>query len=142
MRELIQDLCPPFVWRYLKRARVAMAARAAKGADSSKQDLDVYWDENMATLLKTDIPFVHKTKQGNDLDIEMVKNQVLPAIVNRAVDCDTIVLDSYSFMAYRAVVKQTRRATSSRPVSASGPRASKRSRGRSPGGRSLMDGIH
>lgn len=53
MRELVQDLCPPFVWRYLKRARVAMAARAAKGADSSKQDLDVYWDENMAQILET-----------------------------------------------------------------------------------------
>lgn len=53
MKELIRDLCPPFAWRYLKRARVAMATRAAKDADSSKQNLDVYWDENMAQILET-----------------------------------------------------------------------------------------
>jgi len=59
----------------------------------------IYWDENMSTLLKFDTAFIKKNTKGENLTFEDFENKILPAIKNRTIDAETIVIDSVSFMA-------------------------------------------
>ena len=53
MKALMKELCPPVVWNVLRRVRASMAARKAAYSDGREQDLDVYWNEEMAQVLET-----------------------------------------------------------------------------------------
>jgi len=56
LKDAARDLCPPLVWRGLQRAKAAVRASAVAhghGGHPSTQDLDVYWDDEMAALLDT-----------------------------------------------------------------------------------------
>jgi len=51
---LVKDLCPPALWRGLKGAKRAIKAQLPHGGTKEgTQDLDVYWDEEMARILDT-----------------------------------------------------------------------------------------
>ena len=53
MKVLMKELCPPVVWNVLRRVRASMVARKAALSDGREQDLGVYWNEEMATVLET-----------------------------------------------------------------------------------------
>ena len=53
MRALIKELCPPFLWRQLKRLKNSISGNRFSAGTGSEQDLDVYWDEKMAEILET-----------------------------------------------------------------------------------------
>ncbi len=55
LKNVVRDLVPPMAWRGLQRLKVAVApatSHASMGHPSA-QDLDVYWDDEMAELLET-----------------------------------------------------------------------------------------
>lgn len=57
----------------------------------------IYWDDNLSTLLKFKVPFVHTNEKGERLTWEDFEKYILPAIRNRTIDAETIVFDSYSY---------------------------------------------
>lgn len=59
----------------------------------------IYWDDNLSTLLKFNVPFVHTNQKGERLTWDDFEKYVLPAIRNRSIDAETIVFDSYSYAA-------------------------------------------
>lgn len=55
-KKLIRDVCPPFIWRTLARIKrgstpLTPSDPLLKTESPDKQDLDLYWDEEMARLL-------------------------------------------------------------------------------------------
>jgi SAM-dependent methyltransferase len=51
MKELLRELCPPVLWRGMRKLR-GVAAAAKPAVHPSGQDLDVYWDPRMAEALE------------------------------------------------------------------------------------------
>jgi ubiquinone/menaquinone biosynthesis C-methylase UbiE len=64
MKALLRDLCPPLLWRGLRRIKAGApptqapvkrrgaGGRAAPAGNGAAQDLDVYWDPRMAEILE------------------------------------------------------------------------------------------
>ncbi|THJ19974.1 MAG: class I SAM-dependent methyltransferase [Nitrospira sp. CG24E] len=77
MKAVLQDLCPPIAWRTLQRVKVSVMARARAQGGGRTQDLDVYWDPQMAQVLETwgdgnvwdEIQFLFVNCRGRVLDI-------------------------------------------------------------------------
>ncbi len=61
----------------------------------------IYWDDNLATMLKFDVPFISLNANQEPLTFEEFRTQVLPAILNRKIPAKTIVFDSYSYCSQR-----------------------------------------
>ena len=55
LKSMARDLCPPLAWRGLQRAKVRLrpALDRVNGGHPSAQDLEVYWDDDMAALLES-----------------------------------------------------------------------------------------
>lgn len=53
MKSLFRELCPPVLWRQLQRLKASVSGRARVQGDGRTQDLDVYWDPEMAKILET-----------------------------------------------------------------------------------------
>lgn len=81
MTNIIEQLCPPILWRVLTPARMALKSYSLKKfeykAPPEKQELDVYWNPKMATMLETwgdgsvwnEIQFLISNCTGKVLDI-------------------------------------------------------------------------
>jgi ubiquinone/menaquinone biosynthesis C-methylase UbiE len=84
MKALIRELCPPALWRAMSRARSALFPPQAAGHPGG-QDLDVYWDEEMAQVLETwgegnawsEIQFLMANCHGRVLDIACGTGKVM-----------------------------------------------------------------
>ncbi len=55
VKNVVRDLCPPLAWRGLQRVKAGLrpAIERVQGGHPSAQDLDVYWDDEMAALLES-----------------------------------------------------------------------------------------
>jgi len=53
IKDVARELCPPLVWRGLQRARAAVAAKRRFEGHPGHQDLEMYWDDEMAQILET-----------------------------------------------------------------------------------------
>lgn len=53
IKEIARELCPPLVWRGLQRARGAVVAQRRFEGHPGHQDLEMYWDDEMAQILET-----------------------------------------------------------------------------------------
>jgi SAM-dependent methyltransferase len=53
MKAILREWCPPVIWRQLQRLKASVTARAHAQGDGRTQDLDVYWDPEMAKILET-----------------------------------------------------------------------------------------
>lgn len=53
LKNVVRELCPPLAWRGMQRVKEALhpAIKRAQGGHPASQDLDVYWDDEMAALL-------------------------------------------------------------------------------------------
>ena len=78
VKDVARELCPPVAWRGLQLMKAALRpARAFHGGHPSAQDLDVYWDDEMAAILETwgegnvwnEIQIFLHEAQGRVLDI-------------------------------------------------------------------------
>lgn len=79
IKKVVRDLTPPLIWDVLKKSRAKLQhARLKKRATpEGVQDLELYWDENMASLLETwgdgnvwnEIPMFFFGLEGKVLDI-------------------------------------------------------------------------
>ena len=49
----IKDLCPPLMWRSLRTLKRSLKGNKLHRRDPHGQDLDMYWDEEMAKILET-----------------------------------------------------------------------------------------
>jgi SAM-dependent methyltransferase len=86
MKLIIKELCPPLALRGLKslRSRVR-GARPQAASTGDEQDLDVYWDPNMAEILETwgegnawnEIPMFLYGLEGKVLDIACGTGKVM-----------------------------------------------------------------
>jgi ubiquinone/menaquinone biosynthesis C-methylase UbiE len=76
MKQLVRDICPPVVWNTLRNLR-PQPKRGSHQASSTEQDLEVYWDPEMAAMLETwgednvwqEIQLLMANCQGKVLDI-------------------------------------------------------------------------
>jgi ubiquinone/menaquinone biosynthesis C-methylase UbiE len=77
MKQFAKEMCPPLVWRQLKTLKRRVKQAYPKGHSPHAQDLDMYWDEEMAKLLDTwgegnvwnEIPMFLFGLEGKVLDI-------------------------------------------------------------------------
>lgn len=77
MKAMLREWCPPAIWHQLQRIRASVSARARVQGDGRTQDLDVYWDPEMAKVLETwgegnvwdEIRLLLVNAQGRVLDI-------------------------------------------------------------------------
>jgi ubiquinone/menaquinone biosynthesis C-methylase UbiE len=80
LTRVVQELCPPVVWRGLKSVKSRMQRRstyAARAGSGDHQDLEVYWDPKMAAALETwgegnvwnEIQFLMLNCRGRILDV-------------------------------------------------------------------------
>jgi ubiquinone/menaquinone biosynthesis C-methylase UbiE len=84
MKRLIKDLCPPIFWRTLQNIKQAAHSRKIS-SDGHAQDLDVYWDAEMAEVLETwgegnawlEIQFLMNGCRGSVLDIACGTGKVM-----------------------------------------------------------------
>jgi len=84
MKRLIKDLSPPIFWRMLKNIKEASRLKKMVG-DGHAQDLSVYWDSEMATVLETwgeenawlEIQFLMNGCSGSVLDIACGTGKVM-----------------------------------------------------------------
>jgi ubiquinone/menaquinone biosynthesis C-methylase UbiE len=84
MKKLAKELCPPILWKVASSFR-AKLGQPWKMADASGQDLDVYWDEEMAKVLETwgdgnawnEIQFLMANCSGKVLDIACGTGKVM-----------------------------------------------------------------
>jgi len=57
VKKTIQRICPPFLWDLMNRsmnvASGILRKTYAKSSNDNQQDLQVYWDSNMANILET-----------------------------------------------------------------------------------------
>ncbi len=76
LRDVARDLCPPALWRGLSALRAHFNS-AVRKAPQTGQDLDLYWDPEMAAVLETwgqgnawsEIQFLMSQTSGKVLDI-------------------------------------------------------------------------
>ena len=82
MKQAIKQLTPPLIWNLLRKVHLAKGVKTyissgTTANDSSMQDLDLYWDPQMAAILDTwgkdhvwnEIEMFLIGKKGNVLDI-------------------------------------------------------------------------
>lgn len=77
MKEIVRQLCPPILWQGLRRLNSITARSNAKAGASGAQDLDVYWDPQMAQILEqwgegnawSEIQLIMADRHGKALDI-------------------------------------------------------------------------
>lgn len=79
--KIVQQICPPFLWSTLRQiknlAEKAMRKKSTAMLSDNQQNLDVYWDSDMAQLLETwgegnawnEIQFLMVNCKGKVLDI-------------------------------------------------------------------------
>jgi ubiquinone/menaquinone biosynthesis C-methylase UbiE len=87
MKETIRDLCPPILWRGLVSARAHLNQLQITGK-RSEQDLDVYWDPEMATLLEqwgqgnawNEIQLLMENSSGKVLDMACGTGKVMEVL--------------------------------------------------------------
>lgn len=87
MKQIVRELCPPILWQAMSRAR-GNFLNARRAADASKQDLDLYWDEEMAQVLESwgngnawdEIQFLMTNCQGLVLDIACGTGKVMEVL--------------------------------------------------------------
>lgn len=84
VKAIFRKYCPSSLWRALSLARRGLFPRGVKGR-SEGQDLDLYWDEDMAQLLETwgegnawrEIQFLMANCSGRVLDIACGTGKVM-----------------------------------------------------------------
>ena len=84
LRLLGEDLCPPWIWRRLSSVKRKWSASRIKELKTG-QDLDVYWDQEMAELLETwgegnvwnEIQLIMSNARGTALDIACGTGKVI-----------------------------------------------------------------
>lgn len=84
LKDRVRDLCPQPVWQTLSATKRLLMPRGVKGR-SEGQDLDLYWDEDMAKLLDTwgegnswrEVEFLMANCQGRALDIACGTGKVI-----------------------------------------------------------------
>ncbi len=84
MKELARNLCPPVLWRAMSSARRVLLPPKAAGHPGG-QDLELYWDEEMAQMLETwgdgnawsEIQFVMANCKGSVLDVACGTGKVM-----------------------------------------------------------------
>lgn len=90
---LVKDLCPPAVWRGLKALKRSVRSQFPASARSEgEQDLDMYWDAEMAAVLETwgdgnvwnEIPMFLYGLEGKVLDIACGTGKVME--INRRIN--------------------------------------------------------
>jgi len=77
MKDVIKDLCPPFLLRGLRSMKSRIRLRSSSSPRSGRQDLDVYWDPKMAEILEhwgegnawNEIQLLMVNRKGTVLDI-------------------------------------------------------------------------
>lgn len=87
MKALARELCPPVMWRALSRMRASLVPARTVGHPGG-QDLDVYWDEQMAQILETwgdgnawsEIQFLMSNCSGRVLDIACGTGKVMSVL--------------------------------------------------------------
>lgn len=85
MSKIVKQLCPPVLLGGAQRIRKAFASSAPAPRSNTAQDLDVYWDPNMADMLETwgegnawnDIQLLMAHRQGKVLDIACGTGKVI-----------------------------------------------------------------
>lgn len=85
MKQLLRELCPPLIWRTLQRLRSHLPAGATQGSPPGQQDLDVYWDPQMAQILEhwgegnawSEIQLLLAARRGRVLDIACGTGKVM-----------------------------------------------------------------
>jgi len=80
MKGIVKNLCPPILWNYLsslKKSLKLSSTSLSTGLISEHQDLEIYWNDEMAKILDTwgegnvwnEIQFLMANCQGRVLDI-------------------------------------------------------------------------
>jgi ubiquinone/menaquinone biosynthesis C-methylase UbiE len=73
----VKDLCPPMIWKGLKKVKRELKQKFKPALSPHSQDLDIYWDDEMARVLETwgdgnvwnEIPMFFYGLEGKVLDI-------------------------------------------------------------------------
>jgi len=78
LKGVLRELCPPLLWQGMRRAKLAIVPATQRfEGHPGHQDLEVYWDDEMAQLLETwgegnvwnEIQLLLYEKRGRVLDI-------------------------------------------------------------------------
>lgn len=77
MKDFVRQVCPPIVWRGLQIIHGRLRSRLIKTPRAGQQDLDVYWDPQMAEMLEhwgegnawNEIQLLMVNRMGKALDI-------------------------------------------------------------------------
>jgi len=98
MKQLFKDLCPPFAWRTLARAKNAvLSSRLIPPREG--QDLEIYWSSAMAELLEhwgegnawLEVQFLMENPSGKVLDIACGTGKVMTILERKDLEisgCD------------------------------------------------------
>ncbi|HEX5425753.1 MAG TPA: class I SAM-dependent methyltransferase [Candidatus Acidoferrales bacterium] len=92
MSALARDLCPPLLWRALASTRGRLAQRHLPD-QQNRQDLELYWDEEMAAVLErwgegttwTEIQLLMAQRCGRALDIACGTGKVMALLREQTV---------------------------------------------------------
>jgi ubiquinone/menaquinone biosynthesis C-methylase UbiE len=84
----MRDLCPPLVWRNLLVMRAKIHKASKQRISEGKQDLSIYWEEDMAQQLETwgegnvwnEIQFLMSQTRGKALDIACGTGKVMSLV--------------------------------------------------------------
>lgn len=84
MKKIIKELCPPVLWRVASNFR-AHFLKPTRYSNASIQDLDVYWEKEMAEVLETwgngnawsEVQFLMENCKGTALDIACGTGKVM-----------------------------------------------------------------
>ena len=90
-KEFLRSWCPPVLWDSLRAARTHAKSPTATGAVGDQQDLNVYWDENLAQVLETwgeknawnEIQLLMENCSGKVLDIACGTGKVMELLAGR-----------------------------------------------------------
>lgn len=113
---MIRELTPPVLWRLARVSKTAAKRLLPIGTDrkasggGTHQELDIYWDPNMAALLETwgegnawnEIQMLLTAREGRVLDIACGTGRVM-SIVQRNSKLDVHGCDISDFLISRAV---------------------------------------
>lgn len=116
MKSIVKDLCPPILWNSLLSLKASLKASSnyslssPTSPHSDHQELDVYWDTEMAKMLETwgegnvwsEIQFLMATCNGRVLDIACGTGKTME-IISQFRDVEVFGIDISDFLINKAI---------------------------------------
>ena len=116
MKSIVKDLCPPILWNSLLSLKASLKASSNSSLSSptslntDHQELDVYWDTEMAKMLETwgegnvwsEIQFLMATCNGRVLDIACGTGKTME-IISQFRDVEVFGIDISDFLINKAI---------------------------------------